>query len=272
MGNPRSIGSAKITFGLLAIPVKLYSGTAEQRVHLNMLHKPAKGKCGSRLKQDLRCAADDVVVNRKDTVLGFEHVADQYVTFTAEEMKALDPLRPDELEIVEVVPAAAFDPGIVRGTRLLGPDETGVRAYRLLAQLLARTDRIALGMLNDQLSALRPHAGGLVLHECFFATEVRSLDAIEIGRTMPVKELELALGGRLLEQLFVATPDLGRFVDTKRARVLEAVARKVAGEQIVIPPPITQREESVDLLDALRRSIAPRTKKTRATGKASRAA
>jgi DNA end-binding protein Ku len=137
----RSIGSGTISFGLVSIPVKLFTATSAKSVSFNMLHKA----CGSRLKQQLLCATEGVVVERTDTVKGFEYARDQYVKFTEEELKSLEAARTDTLDLLEFVPQSSVDFIYIEKTYYLGPDKGGERAYRLLSESLERAGRLAVG-------------------------------------------------------------------------------------------------------------------------------
>src|SRR6478672_9279267 len=129
----RSIGTATISFGLVSVPVNLYSSAeSKTNVSFNMLHK----KCGTRLKQQYTCPKDNEVVTRDDTVKGYEFAKDQYVVFSTEEIKALDEKATGMIDIVEFVPLAKVDREYVDRSYFLGPDKGGDRAYRLLAAAL----------------------------------------------------------------------------------------------------------------------------------------
>src|SRR5436190_10318611 len=177
----RSIGSGTISFGLVSIPIKLYTATSANAVGFNMLHKV----CGGRLKQQLLCPIDNVVVERSDTVRGFEYARDQYVKFTDEELKSLEAARTDQLELVEFVPADTVDFIYIEKTYYLGPDKGGDRAYRLLAESLERANRLAVGRFaqrgKDNLVLVRAYKKGLVLHEAYYADEVRTFEDVETG-------------------------------------------------------------------------------------------
>lgn len=250
----RSIGSGTISFGLVSIPVKLYTATSAKTVSFNMLHKA----CGSRLKQQLVCATEGVVVERSDTIRGFEYARDQYAKFTDEELKALESARTDTLELVEFVPASTVDFLYVEKTYYLGPDKGGDRAYRLLSESLERANRLAVGRFQtrgkDNLVIVRPYKKGLVLHQCYYADEVRSFDEVETGGAFEFKDIELDLANKLIEQLEKDKFDPTQFRDTWADKVREAVERKVAGEEVVTAPE-APKAQIIDLLEALKRSV-----------------
>ncbi len=251
----RSIGSGTISFGLVSIPFKLYTATSAKSIGFNMLHKA----CGSRLKQQLLCPVDNVVVERSDTIRGFEYARDQYVKFTDEELKALEAARTDQLELVEFVPADTVDFLYIEKTYYLGPDKGGDRAYRLLAESLERANRLAVGRFaqrgKDNLVLVRAYKKGLVLHEAYYADEVRSFDDVETGGNYEFKPIELELAEKLIQQLDRDKFEPSRFRDTWADKVREAVERKIAGEEVMTPPE-APKAQIIDLLEALKRSVA----------------
>jgi len=251
----RSIGSGTISFGLVSIPIKLYTATSPKSVSFNMLHKT----CGSRLKQQLLCPVDNVVVERTDTVRGYEYARDQYVKFTDEELKALEAARTDALELIEFVPADTVDFLYIEKTYFLGPDKGGDRAYRLLSESLARANRLAVGRFaqrgKDNLVLVRPYKKGLILHEAYYADEVRSFDEVETGGDFEFKPIELELANKLIEQLDKPAFEPSRFRDTWSDKVKEAVEKKIAGEEVVAAPE-APKAQIIDLLEALKRSVA----------------
>lgn len=251
----RSIGSGTISFGLVSIPIKLYTATSPKSVSFNMLHKA----CGSRLKQQLICATENVVVERSDTLRGFEYARDQYVKFTDEELKALESARTDTLELVEFVPADTVDFLYIEKTYFLGPDKGGDRAYRLLSESLERAKRLAVGRFaqrgKDNLVLVRPYKKGLMLHECYYADEVRSFDDVETGGAFEWKPIELELAEKIIGQLERDTFEPERFRDTYADRVREAVEKKIAGEEVMTAPE-APKAQIIDLLEALKRSVA----------------
>ncbi len=251
----RSIGSGTISFGLVSIPIRLYTATSPKAVSFNMLHK----KCGSRVKQQLFCPVDNEVIERTDIVKGFEYSRDQYVKFDDEELKALEAARTDTLELVEFVPASTVDFMYIEKTYYLGPDKGGDRAYRLLSESLERAGRLAVGRFStrgkDNLVLVRPYKKGLILHECYYADEVRSFDDVETGGAFEFKPIELELADKLIQQLDRDKFDPAQFRDTYGDRVRAAVEKKIAGEEVVTPPE-APKAQIIDLLEALKRSVA----------------
>lgn len=263
----RSIGSGTISFGLVSIPIRLFTATSPKSVSFNMLHKT----CGGRLKQQLFCPVDNQVVERTDIVKGFEYARDSYVKFTDEEMKALETERTDTLELVEFVPADTVDFLYIERTYYLGPDKGGDRAYRLLSEALEKAERLAVGRFaqrgKDNLVLVRPYKKGLILHECYYADEVRSFDEVETGGAFEFKDIELDLANKLIAQLDNPKFEPGRFRDTYGDRVRAAVEKKIAGEEVVTTPE-APKAQIIDLLEALKRSVAAATEGASAANEA----
>jgi DNA end-binding protein Ku len=171
----RSIGTATISFGLVSVPVQMYSSAeSKSSVSFNMLHK----KCGSRLKQQYICPKDNEVVARDDTSKGYEFAKDQYVVFSPEELKVLEEKATSTIDVAEFVPLAKVDREYLEKVYYLAPDKGGERAYRLLAEALDKTGRAALGQYaargQQHLVLLRPRNGVLVMEQLHYADEVRS--------------------------------------------------------------------------------------------------
>lgn len=251
----RSIGSGTISFGLVSIPFKVFTATSAKSVSFNMLHKA----CGSRLKQQLLCPVENVVVERSDTVRGFEYARDQYVRFTEDELKSMEAARTGVLELQEFVPAATVDFLYIEKTYFIGPDKGADRAYSLLSQSLERNQKLAVGRFaqrgKDNLVIVRPYKSGLILHECYYADEVRSFDDVEVAGPFEFKPIEQDLADKLIQQLERDTFEPSRFRDEWADRVKEAVDKKVAGEEVSVAPE-APKAQIIDLLEALKRSVA----------------
>ncbi|MGH8591411.1 MAG: Ku protein, partial [Gammaproteobacteria bacterium] len=199
----RSIASLTVTFGLVSIPVKLYSATqARAGISFNLIHKD----CGSRLRQQYFCIKEDVPVERADMVKGYEFAKDQYVTFSPEELKELEEKGTGTVEITQFVPEEKIDPIYYDKAYYLAPDKGGPKSYALLSQAMKRTGRCALARWaargKQYIVQLRPVDGGLVMQQLLYADEVRSISEIEIPRA-EAKEPELKLAEQLIEQIAV---------------------------------------------------------------------
>ncbi len=252
----RSIGSLSISFGLVSIPVKLYTATESSRtISFNLLHKG----CGSRLKQQYFCAKEDVPVSRDNMVKGYEFAKDQYVIFEPEELKALEEAGTHSADIEEFVPISAVDPVYFDKAYYLAPDKGGARPYALFARALRDAKRCAIGRWSARgkqfIVMIRPVKDGLVMQQLLYADEVRSILDIDIA-TADVKDVELKLAQQLIEQQASNTFDPGAYTDDVRARIEAAVQKKVDGEQITsVDMPESGGAQIIDLMQALRASL-----------------
>jgi DNA end-binding protein Ku len=252
----RSIGSATISFGLVSVPVSLYSSSeSKASVSFNMLHK----KCGTRLKQQYTCPKDNEVVSRDDTVKGYELSKDQYVILTTEELKSLEEKATSIIDVIEFVPLAQVDREYLEKVYYLGPDKGGDRAYRLLAEALKETGRAALGQYaargQQHLVLLRPLNGVLVMEQLHYADEVRSTTEVTVPAG-DVKPLELKLAIQLIDQSTNEAFEPSKYKDTVRERVLEAIQRKVDGQDITSDVATDGGGKILDLMEALKASLA----------------
>jgi DNA end-binding protein Ku len=256
----RSIASLTVSFGLVSIPVKLYSATqASGAISFNMLHKPP---CGSRLKQQYICAKEGVVVPREDTVKGYEFAKDQYVVFTPEELKALEEAGTHMVEITEFVPISSVDPVYFDKAYYLAPDKGGAKPYALLTKALRETGRCALGRWaargKQYIVILRPVEDALVMQQLLYAAEVRSIDELEIPKT-DVRDAELKLARQLIDQQAADAFDPAAYTDEVKARIEAAVQKKVEGQEIALAEEApAQGAQVIDLMEALRASLQKR--------------
>ena len=255
---PHSLGSGTISFGLVAIPVKLYTAASSGGVSFNLLH----AKCGSRIKQQTFCPVCNEVVERSALVKGYEFQKDQYVRFTDEELKSLEGEASKIIDIAEFVPLSSVDPIYFEKTYYLGPDKGGEKPYRLLADAMAKSDKVALATFvmrgKESLVLVRPAQDGLMLHTMYFADEVRDFGEIEKGKSVKLREGELALAERLIGELSHDEFKPEQYQDAYRNRVLELANSKVEGKEITAVEPEAQRAQVIDLMDALKQSLAKR--------------
>ena len=255
---PHSIGSGTISFGLVSIPVKLYTAASSGNVGFNLLH----AKCGSRIKQQTFCPVCNETVERGGLVKGYEFQKDQYVRFADEELKALEGEASKVIDIAEFVPLPSVDPIYFEKTYYLGPDKGGEKPYRLLADAMAKSDRVALATFvmrgKESLVLIRPSQDGLMLHTMYFADEVRDFGEIEKGKSVKLREGELQLAERLIDELSHAEFKPEQYHDDYRNRVLDVVNSKVEGKEITAQAPEAQRAQVIDLMDALKQSLAKR--------------
>ncbi len=252
----RSIGTATISFGLVSVPVSIYSASeSKASVSFNMLHK----KCGTRLKQQYICPKDNEVVTRDETVKGYEFAKDQYVVLTAEELKSLEEKATSTIDVLEFVPLATVDREYLEKVYYLGPDKGGDRAYRLLAAALKETGRAALGQYaargQQHLVLLRPLNGVLVMEQLHYADEVRPTTEVTIPPG-DVKDAELKLAKQLIDQTSNEAFEPTKYKDTVRERVLETIQRKVDGQDITADITPSTDTKMLDLMEALKASLA----------------
>jgi len=255
---PHSLGSGTISFGLVSIPVKLYSAAVSQNVAFNMLH----AKCGSRIKQQTFCPVDQTTVERNELVRGYEFAKDQYVRVTDEELKSLEGEDSKVIDIAEFVPLDQVDPIYFEKTYYLGPDKGGDKAYRLLAETMAKANRVAVARFimrgKESLVLIRPAQDGLMLHTMYFADEVRDFGEIEKGKSAKIAEREGELARKLVDELSTEEFKPDQYKDEYRERVLEMVNKKVEGKEVTLAASEAPRSQVIDLMDALKESLAKR--------------
>jgi DNA end-binding protein Ku len=253
------MGSATVSFGLVSIPVKVFSAAQSAAdVSFNQIHKT----CGSRLKQQYICAKEGGVVPREEIVKGYEFAKDQYVLFSPDELKALEEKATQTVDITEFVPAEKIDPVYFDKAYYLAPDKGGERAYRLLAKAMEATKRWALAKYavrgHQYLVLVRPVAGnGMAMQQLHYADEVRPFSELGFPEA-EIKDAELKLAVQLTEQ--VSTNDFSpeKYEDEAKKRVLALIEKKVAGQEITMAPVEEPKTQIIDLMEALKASIAKR--------------
>jgi len=251
----RSIASLTVSFGLVSIPVKLFSATeASRAISFNLLHKT----CGSRLKQQYFCVKEEVPVAREDMAKGYEFEKDKYVMFTPEELKALEEAGTHTAEITEFVPIDTVDPVYFDKAYYLGPDKGGAKPYALLARALRESKRCALGRWaargKQYIVMIRPVEDGLVMQQLLYAGEVRSIKELEIPKT-EVRDAELKLAQQLIEQQATERFDPSAYTDEVRGRIEAAIEKKVQGQEITMVEAPEAGAQVIDLMEALRASL-----------------
>jgi DNA end-binding protein Ku len=259
----RSIASLTVSFGLVSIPVKLYSATeASKAISFNLLHKT----CGSRLKQQYFCIKEEVPVAREDMVKGFEFAKDQYVIFTPEELKAMEEAGTQIAEITEFVPIESIDPVYFDKAYYLAPDKGGAKPFALLASALRESKRCALGRWaargKQYIVMIRPVEEGLIMQQLLYAGEVRSIKDIEIPKT-EVKPAELKLAKQLIDAQASDTFDPSTYTDEVSARIEAAIEKKVEGQEITMTEAPQGGAQVIDLMEALRASLEKKPAKAR---------
>jgi len=257
--SARSIASLTLSFGLVNVPVRLYSATEPgSDIRFNLLAKD-----GSRLKQQYISERTKKVVERKDMVKGFEVEDNHFVLFSPEELAALEEGSSHVIDIVSFVPLASIDPLYYDKSYLLAPDKRGEKPYALLAEALRKSGRCALAKwawkAKQYVVQVRANDDGLVLQQLRYANEVRRLSQLDIPKaTVSKPELQLAL--QLVDQIAADSFEPEQFHDEEKERVLEAINEKVKGKKVIAS---TRGEDEgpvgggqvIDLMDALKASL-----------------
>ena len=254
--SARAIATATISFGLVSIPVKIYSsGESSAGVRFNMLHR----ECGSRLKQQYICPKDDKIVPRSEMSKGYEFAKGQYVMFTDDELKALQERATHTVEITEFLPTVMVDPIYFEKSYYLGPDKGGDRAYKLLSQALAKSGRSAVAKYaargKQYLVLLRPVDNALVMQQLRYADEIRALSEVPLGDAV-VKPTELKLALQIVDQAVSDTFRPEQYEDEVRQRILAQIERKVDGQEITVESEEEPRAQVIDLMQALKSSLS----------------
>jgi DNA end-binding protein Ku len=252
----RALSTATISFGLVSIPVKLYSA-AESKAALsfNQIHK----KDGARVKQQLISSRSGEVVPREEIVKGYEFAKDQYVLFEAEELKALEAAATHTIDITEFLKAEQVERRYLDKVYYLGTDKGGARAYKLLAQVLVDTGRVAIGKYaargKQYLVMVRPMENGLVMEQLHYPDELRSFSEVPI-EDATLKPAELKLATQLVEQAASDEFKPETYKDEVRERMLALIQRKVEGEDITLAPTAEPEHKIIDIMEALKASLA----------------
>jgi DNA end-binding protein Ku len=257
MAAGRSIGSLTVSFGLVAIPVKLFTANqSSNTISFNLLHKAD----GSRLKQQYICQKDGAVVERDDMVKGYEFAKDQYVRFTPEEIKAMEEVGSHAVEISEFVPIESIDPVYYDKTYYLAPDKGAGKPYALLTEALKQAGRCGVGRWaargKGYLVILRPIGDVLAMQQLHYAADVRLASEVEIPKP-EVKPAELKLAQQLIDAQTAEKFDPAAYKDEVRGRIEAAIKKKVdEGQEITMAEPAPPGEGKViDLMEALRASL-----------------
>lgn len=251
----RAIGTSTIAFGLVSLPVKIYStGESSRKVSFNMIWKER----GVRVRQQYIDPADGAVVPKDEIVKGYEFAKGQYVLFTKEELEVVEAPKTDEIEIVNFVPMETVPRLFFNKAYYLGPDKGGARAYRLLSAALKKTGRVAIAKHatrgKQNIVMVRPHEDGLLMEQLYYNEEIRSFDEVpqEEG---DVNEAELGLAIQLIDQAAAENFDATAFKDEVREKTLELIQQKVDGQEITAAPAEESKTKIIDLMAALKASI-----------------
>jgi DNA end-binding protein Ku len=251
----RPLRNATITFGLVAIPVRFFTATRSEDISFNLLH----AECGSRVNRKYWCPEHEDMVESDSLTKGYQISKGRYVTFSEEELEALESDDERAIEITEFVDMNQIDPLFFEKAYYLGPGNGGSKTYRLLASAMKKQEKVALARWvaynREHLVVLRPFQDGLVLHTMYYADEVRDFDAIELEDS-EVKDKELKLAEMLIDELSEEKFEPLRYKDQYRQRLMDRIEAKSKGHTIV-----NERKEEaasgevVDIMEALRRSL-----------------
>jgi DNA end-binding protein Ku len=266
---PRAFASGQIAFGLVSIPVKLFSATeASEKISFNMVHKD----CGSRIQQQLFCPKDERTIERTEVVKGFEFAKGQYVLFTEDELKTLEEKATQQIDIVEFLPSSEIDPIYFQKANYMAPDRGGERAYTLLSKALQETGRWALAKYaargKQYLVVIRPLGKGLVMQQLFYPNEIRSMDELDLGDAV-IKDAELKMAIQLAEMGAAEEFHPENYRDEVSDRIRAQIQKKIDGEEISAQAEDEPKAQVIDLMEALRKSLsgAPKAAKPAAAPK-----
>ena len=253
---PRAFASAQISFGLVSIPVKLFSATeASEKISFNMLHQ----ECGGRIQQQLFCPKDERTIERSEVVKGYEFSRGQYVTFNEEELKALEEKSTQTIEISEFLPSTTVDPIYFAKANYIAPDKGGDRAYALLSKALEQTGRWALARYAARgkmyLVILRPVGKGIVMQQLFYPNEIRSMEDLDLGEPI-IKDNELKMAVQLAQMGAADEFHPENYRDEVAERVRAMIQKKIDGEEITTADAEEPRAQVIDLMEALKASLA----------------
>jgi DNA end-binding protein Ku len=248
-----TVWKGHLTFGLVSFPVKLYSAARSESISFNQLHKTD----GSRVRQVLYCAAEDKPIPRTEIVKGYEYEKDRYVVIEDEEIKKVAPQTAKVMEIQEFVKADAVDPIYLETSYYMAPDEAGEKPYALLFDALKKSGYMGIAKVTmhnrEHVVILRPGANGVLLHTMYYNHEIRKVDEFRTDLSL-VKEKELALAQSLVEAL-AAEFEPDKYKDSYRENLLQMIESKKEGREVIATPEPRQ-EKVVDILEALKASLA----------------
>ena len=253
--SARPMGSATISFGLVSVPVKLYStADTSAKVSFNWISPSS----GTRVRQKYWDLTEERLVERDELVKGYEFAKDQYVVFNPDELKVLEAQATNSIDVTEFIPFEVVERLWLNKAYFLGPDKGGERAYRLLSAALRQTGRAALGRYaargKEYIVLVRPMEDGLLLEQLYYPTELRTFEEVPIGEA-DVKDAELELAVQLIEQASVEDFKPEQFKDSVAAKILKLIEKKIEGEEITSAPDVEPEGKIIDLMEALKASL-----------------
>jgi len=249
-----TVWSGFLTFGLISMPVRLFSGARSKGISFHMLHRDDH----ARVKQQLICSEEDKLIDRSEIVKGYEYRKGEYVIIEPEEIKKIEPRTAKAMEILEFVKQEEIDPLYFESSYYLGPDEGGKKPYALLVRALEETEYVAIAKLamhnREYTVILRPHEHGLVLHTMYYQDEVREMPDIGTDH-MNLRESELKVAHQLIEAL-AAKWDPTKFHDTFEDNLKKLIKAHLEGKEIKAVEKPRKLSPPVDLMAALKESLA----------------
>lgn len=249
-----SVWSGYLTFGLISMPVRLFSGARSSSVSFHMLHRDDL----QRVKQKLFCSSENREISRDEVVKGYEYRKDEYVVVEPDEIKKIEPKTAKTMEILEFVKAADVDPVYFESSYFMMPEEAGRRPYALLTKALEESDYVAIAKLTmhnrEYTVFLRPHEGGMMLHTMYYAEEVRQVEGFG-APDVELKDSEVKIAHQLIEALS-AEWDPEKYHDTFQENVKKLIETKLEGGKIAEVEKPKKLAPVVDLMAALKQSLA----------------
>lgn len=254
-----SVWSGYLTFGLISLPVRLFSGARGEHISFHMLHRDDN----VRIKQQLWCPHDERVVERNEIVKGYEYRKGEYVIIEPDEIKKIEPKTAKAMEILEFVKADQVDPIYFESSYYVTPEEAGRRPYALLCKALEETNYVAIAKLTmhnrEYTVFLRPYKGGMMLHTMYYKDEVRELD--NFGRPdVELKDAEVKVAHQLIEAL-AGDFEPEKYHDTFEENLKTLIKARLEGEEVTPVEKPKKLAPVVDLMAALKESLAQLPKK-----------
>ncbi|HET9837905.1 MAG TPA: Ku protein [Candidatus Angelobacter sp.] len=249
-----TVWKGHLTFGLLSLPVKLYSAARSESVGFNQLHKHDN----SRVKNVLYCQAEDKPISRSDVVKGYEYEKDKYVVIDDEDIKKVAPRTAKTMEVLEFVKSSEVDAIFLESSYYMAPDEAGEKPYALLFEALKQSGCVGVAKIamhnREHIVILRPGPKGILLHTMYYPDEIRQVDEFRTDTSI-VKENELKMARMLIESL-LAEFEPGKYKDAYRENLMKMIQDKVEGKQVIATAEPKHKAPVVDILEALKMSLA----------------
>src|SRR5689334_17597139 len=249
-----TVWKGHLTFGLVSLPVKLFSAARSETVSFNQLHAADH----SRVKQVLYCQAEDKAVPRNELVKGYEYEKDKYVVIAEDDLKKATPATAKTMEIQEFVKSADVDAVYFESSYYMAPDDAGEKPYALLFEALKRSGYVGIAKLTmhsrEHIVILRPGKRGMMLHTMYYEDEVRKVEEFRTDTSL-VKDKELELAMTLIQSL-EAEFEPTKYKDAYRENVMAMIEAKIQGKQVVAAPEAQQLAPVIDIMEALKASLA----------------